>query len=207
MGADWYRNTTWNEEIEKHFNEKLRRARDKSQYLRIQAYTLAQSHPEVALRLSDRYFKFADRFDAAQAYVDRGTALLALGRIEEAIESYQAALARETEFPQYRTQAYLDLPFTIATNQIRSEYSRALKTLHEHGERLTFPVEHFRWHAAQALIAADTDQPLRAKEYAAKALSHAETAHSGFRYHAAIGLVRDEYNTVVQTLRKIVEQV
>jgi hypothetical protein len=67
---DWFRNTDWNAEIEKAFFEKLRRARDKSQYIRIQASTLASSNPEVALKLLEHYFALGDKFDYAQAYVD-----------------------------------------------------------------------------------------------------------------------------------------
>src|SRR5580693_8248935 len=99
MRDDWYRNTTWNDTVERAFNEKLNRARRKESYLRIQACSLARSHPDVALRLLDRYFTLKDDFDHAQAFVDRATALLALGRVNEAIESYNAALAREAEFP------------------------------------------------------------------------------------------------------------
>jgi len=47
MSDDWFRNTTWDDAIERAFDEKLRRARMKEQYLRIQASTLARSHPEV----------------------------------------------------------------------------------------------------------------------------------------------------------------
>lgn len=102
MGADWFRNTTWNDTIERTFDEKLGRARKRDQYLRIQACTLAHSHPEVALRLLDRYFALNDDFDHAQAHVDRATALLSLGRVDEALAAYEAALARESAFPNLR---------------------------------------------------------------------------------------------------------
>src|SRR5262245_11857372 len=51
MTTEWFRNVNWSEPIERTFNEKLRRARRKEQYLRIQASTLARSHPEIALKL------------------------------------------------------------------------------------------------------------------------------------------------------------
>src|SRR5688500_13421369 len=111
MVTDWFRNTTWNESVERAFDEKLRSAKRKEQYLRIQASTLARSHPDVALKLLDRYFELTDNFDHAQAHVDRATALLALGRVSDAIASYEAALAREAAFPKLQTQAYLDLPY------------------------------------------------------------------------------------------------
>jgi len=56
MSADWFRNTTWDDAIEQAFDEKLRRARKKEQYLRLQAFIMDRSHPEVALKLLDRYF-------------------------------------------------------------------------------------------------------------------------------------------------------
>ncbi len=127
MSTDWFRNIIWNESVERAFDEKLRRAKRKEQYLRIQACTLARSHPEVALKLLDRYFELPDDFDHAQAHVDRATALVALGRVNDAIAAYEAALGREAAFPNLQTEAYLELPFLIATRGIREQYDRALE--------------------------------------------------------------------------------
>ena len=92
--TDWFRNTTWNTSIERAFDDKLRRARRKEQYLRIQACTLAGSHPVIALKLLDRYFALPNDFDHAQAHVDRATAYLALGRVIDALAAYEDALTR-----------------------------------------------------------------------------------------------------------------
>jgi len=48
---DWFRNRTWSDKIASQFEAKLKRARRKGQYIRIQACTLAEEHPEVALQL------------------------------------------------------------------------------------------------------------------------------------------------------------
>jgi tetratricopeptide (TPR) repeat protein len=192
MSTDWFRNTTWNEAVERTFNDNLRRTKRKQQYLRIQASTLAQSHPEVTLRLLDQYFELNDDFERAQAYVDRARALLELGRLNEAIDSYNAALAREAEFPQLQTQAYVDLPYLIATNGIREKYEA----------RLAFPVERFRWHAAYALIAAETNDAASAKVHAQSALEAAALDHSGFRYHPKTGLVSEAYDDIVRKLKE-----
>jgi tetratricopeptide (TPR) repeat protein len=198
--TDWFRNTTWNEAVERAFDEKLRRAKRKEQYLRIQACTLARSYPEVALKLLDRYFELPDDFDHAQAHVDRATALLSMDRVENAITSYEAALAREVCFPKLQTKAYLDLPYLIATRGIRAHYDRALEVLQCHVARLMFPVDHFRWHAARALIAADLKEAEIARRHAEQAIEAAGHEHSGFRYHPSVGLVTAEYDNVVRKL-------
>ncbi len=55
--TDWYRNTAWDDAIEASFFAKLARARQKAQYVRIQANTLAPTKPDVALRLLDHLFQ------------------------------------------------------------------------------------------------------------------------------------------------------
>jgi tetratricopeptide (TPR) repeat protein len=203
MSADWFRNTKWDDVIERAFDEKLRRARRKEQYLRIQASTLARSHPEVALKLLDRYFELQDDFDHAQAHVDRATALLALTRVNEALAAYEAALAREAVFPSLQTQAYLDLPYIVATRCIRDQYQRALELLDRHESRLMFPVDHFRWHAAYALIAVATGEAEAVRNHAELALEAASRDHSGFRYHPSVGLVTPQFEAVVKKLEAL----
>lgn len=203
MSADWFRNTTWDDVTERAFDEKLRRARRKEQYLRIQACTLARSHPEVALKLLDRYFELGDDFDYAQAHVDRATALLTLGRVDEALAAYEAALAREALFPNLQTQAYLDLPYIVATRAVRDQYGRALELLGQHEARLMFPVDHFRWHAAHALIAAAAGGARSVRNHAERALEASRRDQSGFRYHPSVGLVTPQYEAVVKKLEAL----
>jgi hypothetical protein len=66
---------------------------------------------------------------------------------------------------------------------------------------MTFPVDHFRWHAACALIAADTHNAATAKAHAQSALEAAALDHSGFRYHPTVGLVTNQYDDLVQKLK------
>ena len=65
--ADWFRNKTWSEAIEAGFEAKLARARDKSQYLKIQGYELLTADPAVAARLLDRCARLDDQWRAAVA--------------------------------------------------------------------------------------------------------------------------------------------
>ena len=170
---DWFRNTSWNARIADAFDAKLRRARRRGQYLRIQACTLAESHPEAALALLDRYFDQPDeRFDDAQAHVDRATALLALERVDDAIGANESALAQEAKRPNLLTMACIELPYLIAMRALERHYARAFDLLIEHRERLMFPVDHFRWHVDRALMLRSSD-PATARESARKALEFA----------------------------------
>jgi len=197
---DWFRNTEWTESIERAFEEKLRRARQKSQYLRIQANCLAESHPIVALRLLERYFKLDEKFDWAHAYCDQARAFLSLGRVDDAINSYERALDREAEFPNLKTQAYIELPFLIVTRSRRERFERAAQVLLDHQSRLTFPVDRFMWHAALALIAQCRGDNANASEHASYALTEARQHHSGFRFHPTVGLVLSQYQSLIDQL-------
>ena len=203
MSDDWFRNTTWNDEIEQAFEAKLGRARMKQQYLRIQACTLAPHCPEVALRLSDRYFEFPVDIDRSQAFVDRATAFLALGRVDDAVHAYESALAREAEFQNCYTDACFALPLLIATQRIRARYDQALEVLAIDRDGIAFPLNEFRRHAAIALIGADLGEAEPARVHARAALEMAAIEHSGLRYHPTIGLVGDEFEGLIRELESI----
>jgi len=200
MADDWFRNGDWNDGVARRFEEKLRRARRKEQYLRIQACILASTHPEVALALLDRYFSMSDKFDHAQAHVDRATALKALDRVEDAADAYEAALAREAEFPNLKTQAYLELPVLIAVEGLLSRFDRALVVLEQQADRRTFPVDHFMWHAAHALIMSSRGERAGAQPHAQSALEAASKDHSGFRHHPSVGLVTEEHRGLLKDI-------
>lgn len=200
---DWFRNTDWDSAIEAAFFARLNRARDKQQPLRIQAHTLAKRHPQAALRLLDEYFKIGEGFDCAQAHVDRASAYEASGEFVNAVKSYEAALAREAAHPNVKTQAYIDLPFLIASQAMARSYGRALQVLEEHQSRLTFPLEHFRWHAAYAFIAAAGGLSNVAREHAQAALDAASRDQSGFRNHPDIGVVGSDYECLRRKLANL----
>lgn len=206
MSADaWFRNTSWSVSIAAIFERKLSRARNKSQYLRIQACTLADSHPQVALALLQRYFALGDPFDYAQAHCDSARAHVALGEMDQAVAAYEAALAREATFPNLQTQAYVELPYLVATRGLAAHYPRARQVLESFRERLTSPLDHFKWHAACALINAAEAALALAGSEARTALNYARAANSGFSRHPTIGLVDTAHEDTIRALEALVD--
>lgn len=201
--GDWYRNESWNDSVEEQFMSKLKRARNKEQYLRIQASYLAENYPSVSLRLLDQYFLLEDDFDHAQAYCDKATALIALGEFEKAVQAYRAALAREEEFPNLKTNAYLDFPALVVKIESFEHYEEALEVLNINYERLIFPVDVFRWHTIAALIESRAGNARSASEHACKALEAAQVKKSGFRFHQKVGLVGEENSWLVAKAQKL----
>jgi tetratricopeptide (TPR) repeat protein len=198
---DWYRNKTWDGDIEAAFTAKLKRARDKSQYLRIQANILADTQPEITLQLLEQYFALGEHFDYAQAWVDKARAHLSLGQVALAIQAYQATLAREASCAKYQTRAYLELPYLVATHGLKEHYQECITLLENTTSRLMFPVDRFVWAASYAILLQEKGKISDAKEYAKAALEAAAQEKSGFRYHPTVGLVGNKYE---QTQKRLV---
>lgn len=123
---------------------------------------------------------------------------------EGAIEAYEAALSAEERRPNVMTTASLDLPLLIAMRKDKMRYARALELLETKGASwLTFPADHFCWHAALALIISDLDKSPEARKHAQIALDAAAREHSGFRYHPRVGLVADAHKELRRELARI----
>jgi tetratricopeptide (TPR) repeat protein len=204
---NWFRNETWTDEIEARFFEKLRRARanNQGQYLRIQAYHLQTIAPEVSLRLIEHFFRLADRFDEASAYLARAKAYQKLGKIEDSIQAFHDALATEEARPSIQTNAWLDFAIMVVTLGRVELYDEVVELIDKRWKQAVFPVQHFRQFAALAIIARDRGDLQKAKELALKAMESAERNHSGLSNHASIGLLGDGLPDVRATMQEIIE--
>lgn len=191
MSSDWFSNTRWDAAIEAVFREKLARVRDKAQPLRIQANTLADIEPEVALRLLDEYEALGERWDMAQALVDRSTALATLGDIDAALRLLESAIEHEMRTPNVRTQAPLTYARLVASSGDAARYRKTLDILDRHAplDTWTFPVERYTWLGARAIILAALGQPDEARASACEAQLEAKRPQSSLARHAGLGLV------------------
>ena len=204
---EWFRNTEWNPEIEAKFFERLRRARDKAKYLKLQAYYLAESHPRVTLALIDKFFALGEDFFLADAHLASANAHLALGESSEAISSFKKALAAERQHPGYRTTAWSEFVLLVADRCLKSEFDEALRVLAENKTDLIFPKLVFVWHGAFALIKAEREDRAAAKEHAIMALDAGKMNRSGFRRQSKVGLVGSECDGVRKKLERLCRKV
>ena len=131
--AEWFRNTVWDDDIETAFDARLQRARDKVQYLNIQAYALLATHPRIAARLCRRAIMLNDPAQTARAGLYLGTALAVDGDLDGAICALETAIEAQQREPAHRTAAYLDQALLIALAQRDDMYEIALERLK--GER------------------------------------------------------------------------
>ena len=199
MGRDdWYRRTSWTPRDEEAFRSRNRRSRgtdSKAQYLRIQAETLYQTGDvaltEAALRLARECLsEYPDaRISRAPALDLAGRCCARLGRIDEALEYFRAALDSQAEFPGVQTNACFHFARLVAEEGRKDKYDDALRSLSDFGAPV-LPWQAFILHGAKALISADEGDLEGAKRSAEAALAMAAVSNSGLgRGREEVGLV------------------
>ncbi|MFC0019522.1 tetratricopeptide repeat protein [Roseibacillus persicicus] len=204
---DWFRRKTWSEEDEAEFFTRLKRSRGqfhKAQYLRIQATYLEDEYPEIALRLIAMVIEeYPEPFELPQAFLQKAHCLIALGRTEDAILSFRKVFEHEEANSSSNTQGYLDFSTFVVVRERRELYAEVKQILHKHSDRLMFPVDHYRWNSALAIISEDDGDLAGAGAFAARALDAAKQENSGFRYHPKVGLVKKQDKRIRRQLLKL----
>jgi tetratricopeptide (TPR) repeat protein len=204
---DWFRRSTWTASDRAEFEARLARARvsGRAQYLRIQAVHLEETGRDdllpPAVELLQRVVStFPESIDVAPAHHLLGRCHERMGDTLLAVEAYRAAVQAERMRPGVRTDALLDFALLVAERKLTSLYSEADEVLGERAEDVPpFPIQRFKFHAAQALLA-DGRDPGVATQQAVLALQAAQATHSGFRYHQDLGLVGETHANLRQRL-------
>lgn len=198
MGRDdWYRRTSWTEADRSEFHQRLKRSRGsyhKAQYVRIQASYLADAgHIDPAIELLDQLFaEFPHESQLAQAHLQKARCFLQQSRIDEAIDEFRATLEAEKQYPNCRTQVWLEFPWFVVTRAMSDLYAEALEFLKWGDYRALFPVDEYRLATIQAFMGEENGQSDLARDFAKTALTAAAKERSGFRYHAKLGLVPEQ---------------
>jgi tetratricopeptide (TPR) repeat protein len=193
---DWYRHSTWSATDQEDFFVRLKRSRtaaNKAQYVRIQASCLADTGDHrAAVELLDQLFRdFPERFELAQAHLQKALCLIELDETDGAISEFRASLQCQRECPNFGTTSWLQFPWFIVRQQLADLYDEALAVLAEFKTeiRLALPVDRYRYAAVRALVAKARNDIVTARDFAEVALQCAAAEHSGFRYHPVVGLV------------------
>jgi len=209
--TEWYRRSTWTTADQAEFRERLNRSRGsshKAQYLQIQAGYLQQqggrSMQLAALELLDELIReHPERVQLAAAHQQRAECMSELGRLEESLIEYDAALAAERAYPSVRGTAYLGFAELVLTLGRSDRYAEVLETLDRYAGDELFPVLQYRSAAARAFIFEQQGRHDLAAQYAKKALEAARETESPFRYHRKLGLVDHPDRLVQARLRKL----
>jgi hypothetical protein len=98
--------------------------------------------------------------------------------------------------------AHLDFGWLVVTAPLPDLYDEALAVLGEFTHEM-FPIDRYRASAIHALILDARGQLEQARGYARIALQEAAARHSGFRYHAALGLVESPDERVHERLQTL----
>ena len=175
----------------------------------IQALHLAQSgYHEGAIELLDRLLvEFPEKTQVAQAHAQKADSLAKLGHTEGAISEYRRALQSERDFPNVRTNAWLDFGWFVVEKQLTHYYDEVSEVLNEFREEsgFTLPLAEYRYCAIQSLLADARGNNAAAQGFAKAALAQAALRHSGLRYHPTVGLVGTERGKIEIRLRMLAD--
>lgn len=112
--TEWYRNTEWSDEIAAEFERRIERSRtQKAQHLSLQGYHLIRNHPDVARDLLTRAVEIGDVHETVRARSFLALANLALGQVEQALDTYEVALEQQLEQPNFIAVQPVDYLFLV----------------------------------------------------------------------------------------------
>ncbi len=207
MSGDWFRNTTWNAEIERAFMEKLERARSqRDQYLAIQTLTIAPHDSDIALRLAELFFETRkDAFQDVRVLDAIAAAHLTRGDLQACLGAYKRAISRKRSdgSAAWPSQGLLEFPYLVAVHRVRDEYDATLAFLDQTDDGGIFPAKRFKVSATKAMLSADMGRRDEAKTHAKRALANAKLKNSGLPNHPTLGLVGLGHVRLKWRLRRI----
>lgn len=214
---DWYRNTTWTEDIRKSFFDRLGRSRttyNKAQYARIQASHLRETgkkqNIQAAIELLNLMIKqWPEPSQLATAYLQKALCFEDLGMNKPAIEAYRKSVKAEEESKKLRVGACLHFGWFVIAHGLKKYYDEVLssiennETLKEITPFLIWPIYRYKFSAIFAVILKSKGEKEAAQRFAVRALEAMDIKESPFRYHKKEGLVTKPTKKVVKQLKKI----
>ena len=212
MGAeDWYRNKTWNAEIEEAFETKLKRSRgtyNKAQYLRIQASYLLSSEDaniqDVGVALMQRMINEYPTEEASTTFGHEqlGDYYYKKSDYKNAAHFYDFVNECYKKDRKYRNStswiADLKLVEVILLANLQDRFNEAYKICKNYRMAdLTMNSDKYYYYELSALICNVLGRKEEAKEYAKEALEMSKVTEPQFRYHKNVGLVNPSIEKLI----------
>jgi len=199
---EWFRNTTWNSNIETDFEARLKRSRsayNKAQYLRIQAsYLLDNSDKEIqfiGVRLMDRLIKDfpTEEFSTIFGHEQLGDYYFKTGDFDKAEKHFRLVtehyIKKNTRSGTSAT-ADLKLAETILTANWTEKFNEAYNICKNYPlDKLTFNSGKYYYAVLTAQIC-DRLNKKEAKDFALTAIEISKITEPQFNRHKTVGLVR-----------------
>jgi tetratricopeptide (TPR) repeat protein len=211
MDRNWFRNTTWNEEIERHFFIKLKRVKDKgmqAQYLNLQAgaliYTGDPELMKVAESLINRQLQeYSDCIlFVSYAYCLLGDIYGFRGNYNKSLDYYKQAINFEETFPNMLTNAFLHYAEVAVKTNRTDLFADVEKIFAERRYVASFPLSKYIKYSILSIINKHKGNMEKAKYYANLAHENAEMQLSGLNNHKTLGLVRERDKILDELVRK-----
>lgn len=203
MADDRFRSSSWTDGDRQRFEAKLARARktSRAQYLRIQAWHLAQSDDANARDAAGALYRRVlddyrdDELQAAMAASDLGRWHRRRGEVVEAIEAMRAAVSQEDALGSLDWGADIDLAeMLLETGGDPAEVERLLARAG--ARRIAFKATRWRWFVASARLARNAGDHERAREHAASALGELADEEPDFARHPDLGRIEADPDVV-----------
>jgi hypothetical protein len=199
--SDWYSSADWDPEAEAEFEAKLRRARNKAEYLRAKGAVLIRQKDErlreagrgLLLRLVN---DFPDALTVAWAHELLGDAYEEDASYDQAERQYRDALSANERISGVPGHAPLKLANLIAATHQRDKYEEVEALLDAY--KPVWKLGHFWVELARARLAADLGDRSRAAAHARAALALEADEEPPVHRHPGVGLLRTDSETVAE---------
>ena len=198
---DWFRNTTWNEEIEKYFFIKLKRVRDKdmqAEYLNLQAGALTYTKDTELIKVAEVLInKQLQEYPDCILYKSRAYYLLGdiyslRGDYNKSLDYFKRAIDFEAIFPNSITNSFMGYAELIVKTKRKDLYEDVEKIMSEERyQNLIFPHTRYLKYSILSIISKHKGEIEKAQYYANLANENVNMKESGLNNHKTLGLVKE----------------
>ena len=212
MDKNWFNNTIWSEEIEKHFFLKLNRVRyngSQAQFLILQAGSLAYTKDVELMKAAEMLInkqlqEYPFIMYKSRAYCLLGDIYKFRGNKQQALDYYKEAIDFEAIFPNSITNSFMDYAeLAVKTNRTDLfDDIEKIFTEERYISAVLFPLTKYLKYSILSIISKHKNDTEKAKYYADLANENAEMQRSDLNNHKTLGLVRERDTILDELVRK-----